>query len=34
MAVYFDDCLTFPFEATWRDEEGSEYQEMVIVNHA
>ena len=31
MGVYFDDCLTFPFEATWRDEEGAGYQETVTV---
>jgi hypothetical protein len=31
MGVYFDDCLTFPFEAIWRDEEGSGYQETATV---
>ncbi len=29
MGVYFDDCLTFPFEAIWRDEEGTGFEEKV-----
>ena len=27
MGDYFDDCLTFPFEAIWQDEEGAGYVE-------
>jgi hypothetical protein len=31
MGVYFDDCLIFPFEAIWRDEERSGCEEPVTI---
>jgi hypothetical protein len=31
LAVYFDACLTFSFEAIWRNEDGSGYEEQVTV---